>query len=84
VVVWGGQSRLAYHGVAALADGDHPPAGTTQVEPDFSVCGLSVSLGISMISLGRPRIDRMCLRRNTPYLAGRCSAQSLLPSGSRR
>jgi alkylated DNA repair protein (DNA oxidative demethylase) len=27
IVVWGGPSRLAYHGVLALADGDHPAAG---------------------------------------------------------
>ena len=27
VVVWGGPSRLAYHGVLALADGDHPIVG---------------------------------------------------------
>jgi alkylated DNA repair protein (DNA oxidative demethylase) len=27
VVVWGGPSRLAYHGVLALADGDHPATG---------------------------------------------------------
>lgn len=27
VVVWGGPSRLAYHGVLALRDGDHPVVG---------------------------------------------------------
>ena len=27
VAVWGGPSRLAYHGVAPLADGDHPRLG---------------------------------------------------------
>ena len=27
VVVWGGPSRLVYHGVAALKDGEHPEAG---------------------------------------------------------
>ena len=27
VVVWGGPSRLAYHGVLALADGEHPAVG---------------------------------------------------------
>jgi alkylated DNA repair protein (DNA oxidative demethylase) len=27
VVVWGGSSRLAYHGVAPLADGHHPAVG---------------------------------------------------------
>ena len=27
VAVWGGASRLFYHGVAALKDGDHPKLG---------------------------------------------------------
>ncbi len=27
VAVWGGPTRLAYHGVAVLADGDHPLSG---------------------------------------------------------
>ena len=27
MVVWGGPSRLAYHGVLALADGEHPTVG---------------------------------------------------------
>lgn len=27
VVVWGGESRLAFHGVLALKDGDHPKTG---------------------------------------------------------
>jgi alkylated DNA repair protein (DNA oxidative demethylase) len=27
IVVWGGPSRLAYHGVLALKDGDHPATG---------------------------------------------------------
>lgn len=27
VVVWGGPSRLAFHGVAPLAEGEHPATG---------------------------------------------------------
>jgi DNA oxidative demethylase len=27
IIVWGGPSRLAYHGVLALADGEHPAVG---------------------------------------------------------
>ena len=31
VVVWGGRSRLAYHGVAPLKDGEHPRLGRTRI-----------------------------------------------------
>jgi alkylated DNA repair protein (DNA oxidative demethylase) len=31
VVVWGGPDRLAYHGVAQLADGDDPLTGRTRI-----------------------------------------------------
>jgi alkylated DNA repair protein (DNA oxidative demethylase) len=31
VVVWGGPARLVYHGVAPLADGDHPLTGRTRI-----------------------------------------------------
>ena len=31
VVVWGGPSRLAYHGVLALADGEHPRLGAQRI-----------------------------------------------------
>jgi alkylated DNA repair protein (DNA oxidative demethylase) len=31
VVVWGGPARLAYHGIAPLADGDHPLTGVTRI-----------------------------------------------------
>ncbi|HTT39763.1 MAG TPA: DNA oxidative demethylase AlkB [Burkholderiales bacterium] len=31
VVVWGGASRLAYHGVAPLADGKHPLTGRQRI-----------------------------------------------------
>ncbi|WP_454737340.1 DNA oxidative demethylase AlkB [Cupriavidus necator] len=35
VVVWGGPSRLAYHGVAPLADGDHPLLGRLRINLTF-------------------------------------------------
>lgn len=35
VVVWGGPSRLAYHGVAPLADGEHPLLGRQRVNLTF-------------------------------------------------
>lgn len=35
VVVWGGPSRLAFHGVAALADGDHPLLGRRRLNLTF-------------------------------------------------
>jgi len=31
VVVWGGESRLAYHGIAELKDGDHPLLGKLRI-----------------------------------------------------
>ncbi|HEY1798381.1 MAG TPA: DNA oxidative demethylase AlkB [Stellaceae bacterium] len=31
VAVWGGPSRLAYHGVAELADGEHPALGRMRI-----------------------------------------------------
>ncbi len=31
VVVWGGPARLTYHGVAPLADGEHPLAGQCRI-----------------------------------------------------
>jgi alkylated DNA repair protein (DNA oxidative demethylase) len=31
IVVWGGPSRLAYHGVLALADGEHPAVGRQRI-----------------------------------------------------
>ena len=31
IVVWGGPSRLAYHGVLALAEGDHPMVGRRRI-----------------------------------------------------
>lgn len=31
VVVWGGPARLAYHGVAAVADGQHPKLGRQRI-----------------------------------------------------
>ena len=35
VVVWGGASRLAFHGVAPLADGDHPSLGRQRINLTF-------------------------------------------------
>ena len=35
VVVWGGPSRLAYHGVAPLADGEHPLLGRKRINLTF-------------------------------------------------
>ncbi|WP_271511924.1 DNA oxidative demethylase AlkB [Bradyrhizobium sp. CCBAU 11357] len=34
-VVWGGASRLAYHGVAPLADGEHPLLGRKRINLTF-------------------------------------------------
>ena len=31
VVVWGGPARLAFHGVAPLADGAHPLTGNSRI-----------------------------------------------------
>ena len=35
VVVWGGVSRLAYHGVAPLAEGEHPLLGRKRINLTF-------------------------------------------------
>jgi len=35
VVVWGGPDRLAYHGVAPLAEGDHPLTGQCRINLTF-------------------------------------------------
>jgi DNA oxidative demethylase len=35
VVVWGGPSRLAFHGIAPLADGEHPLLGRRRVNLTF-------------------------------------------------
>lgn len=35
VLVWGGPSRLAYHGILALKDGDHPKAGRQRLNLTF-------------------------------------------------
>jgi alkylated DNA repair protein (DNA oxidative demethylase) len=35
VVVWGGPTRLVYHGVAPLADGDHPTFGRMRINLTF-------------------------------------------------
>jgi alkylated DNA repair protein (DNA oxidative demethylase) len=35
VVVWGGPARLAYHGVAPVADGEHPLTGRCRINITF-------------------------------------------------
>lgn len=35
VAVWGGPARLTYHGIAPLADGDHPLTGRTRINLTF-------------------------------------------------
>jgi alkylated DNA repair protein (DNA oxidative demethylase) len=35
VVVWGGPSRLAFHGVLSLADGEHPLLGRQRINLTF-------------------------------------------------
>jgi alkylated DNA repair protein (DNA oxidative demethylase) len=35
VIVWGGPARLAFHGVAKLADGDHPVVGRARINLTF-------------------------------------------------
>lgn len=35
VVVWGGRSRLAYHGIAPLAEGEHPLTGAVRYNLTF-------------------------------------------------
>lgn len=39
VVVWGGPSRLAYHGVLALKDGNHPDTGACRLNLTFRKTG---------------------------------------------
>ncbi|OOG39920.1 DNA oxidative demethylase AlkB [Polaromonas sp. A23] len=39
VVVWGGPSRLAFHGVAPLADGEHPLLGRRRINLTFRCAG---------------------------------------------
>ena len=39
VVVWGGPSRLAYHGVMPLADGEHVPLGRRRINLTFRRAG---------------------------------------------
>jgi DNA oxidative demethylase len=35
MVVWGGAARLAFHGIASLADGDHPLTGRCRINLTF-------------------------------------------------
>ena len=39
VAVWGGPSRLAFHGVTPLADGDHPQLGRQRINLTFRRAG---------------------------------------------
>ena len=39
VAVWGGASRLAFHGVAPLADGEHPRLGRLRINLTFRRAG---------------------------------------------
>lgn len=39
VVVWGGPARLAFHGVAPLADGEHPLLGRRRINLTFRCAG---------------------------------------------
>ncbi len=39
VVVWGGPARLRYHGVLALADGEHPLLGRARINLTFRKAG---------------------------------------------
>lgn len=39
VVIWGGPARLAYHGVAPLADGEHPVLGRRRINLTFRRAG---------------------------------------------
>jgi alkylated DNA repair protein (DNA oxidative demethylase) len=39
VAVWGGASRLAFHGVAPLADGQHPKLGARRINLTFRKAG---------------------------------------------
>ncbi len=42
VVVWGGPARLAFHGVAPLADGDHALLGRRRINLTFRRAGLDL------------------------------------------
>jgi alkylated DNA repair protein (DNA oxidative demethylase) len=39
VVVWGGTARLAFHGVAKLAEGNHPLTGRSRINLTFRKAG---------------------------------------------
>jgi len=39
VVVWGGATRLAFHGIEPLADGHHPLTGATRINLTFRKAG---------------------------------------------
>jgi len=39
VVVWGGATRLAFHGIESLADGHHPLTGARRINLTFRKAG---------------------------------------------
>lgn len=39
VVIWGGPTRLAFHGIEALADGHHPLTGASRINLTFRTAG---------------------------------------------
>jgi alkylated DNA repair protein (DNA oxidative demethylase) len=39
IAVWGGPARLTYHGIAPLADGDHPLTGRCRINLTFRKAG---------------------------------------------
>ena len=39
VVVWGGSTRLAFHGIEPLAEGDHPLTGASRINLTFRKAG---------------------------------------------
>ena len=39
VVVWGGESRLFYHGIQPLKEGDHPQTGACRYNLTFRLAG---------------------------------------------
>ncbi|WP_198937871.1 alpha-ketoglutarate-dependent dioxygenase AlkB, partial [Pelomonas sp. KK5] len=43
VVVWGGPSRLRFHGVLPLAEGSHPLTGRQRINLTFRKAGASSS-----------------------------------------
>ena len=78
IVVWGGPSRLVYHGVLALKDGEHPLTGRRRFNLTFrkALClwqaGVATRGGVySACSGARPallRLDALLLDQGHPAL----------------